>query len=858
MKVDSANMIQHSDKTHTKIIIPDKVKQCFWNIFSSGLPSGYDIEALRKIFLLNLMFFLGSFFLILLGTIEFFLRDFILGIVNLSFFLLLMWFFFYLRKTKNHNFVSLTGTTIAGFFFFFLIAYGGIGNTAYVWTFTYPLVSIFLLGTRRGTVFSLLLLIMACTVFVFGGKFKFFATYNFYLKLRFIPAYITIFLLTFVMEKTRELFRRRLESAKFEIEKTVGKLEQANKSLRESEEKYRTFFNTSKDCVYISSIDGRVLDMNDAAVDFFGYDSKEELWKIKIPDLYDKPEDREKYINVLRKQSYAREFPINMRKKDGSILHALVTTVPKKDDDGNIIAFQGTIRDITDQIKAEKEIRILSKAVEQSPALVMITDPDGKIEYVNKAFTQITGYAFDEVKGKNPRILQSGETPTSVYKDLWNTITSGKSWEGSLKNKTKDGVDFWEKDIIGPILDADGKTSHYLALKEDITEKKAMEEQLRQAHKMEALGTLAGGVAHDLNNVLSGIVGYPDLLLLKLPENSPLRKPLLSIKETGHKAAAIVQDLLTLARVGVAAYEVLNLNTVISEYLESPEYEMMKSFYPDVEVETRLDAGLLNIFGSPIHILKVVMNLVSNSAEAIGIDGKISISTKNRYIGSPVCDYENIDEGNYVALTVSDSGAGISPEDIERIFEPFYTKKRMGKSGTGLGMAVVWGTVKDHKGYIDVQSTEGIGSSFTLNFPVTRQQPAGVQVGLPVEDYMGKGQSVLVVDDVKAQRELASEMLKTLGYCVVAISSGEEAVEYLQNQPADLLILDMIMAPGIDGLETYKRVLKIHPGQKAIIASGYSETDNVRAAQKLGAKQYLKKPYTLENIGLAVKLELKK
>jgi PAS domain S-box-containing protein len=714
----------------------DKIKQCFWNLFSSGLPVDHDLEALRKIFLLKLMFLLGSFFLVLLGTIEFYLQDLLLSTANLSFFLLLLGFFFYLRKTKNYHSVSLIGTAIAGFFFLFLIAYGGIGNTAYMWAFTYPLISIFLLGTKKGSTFSLILLTMACIVFAFGENIVFFTTYNNYLKLRFIPTFITISLLAFVMEKTREIFRGRLESAKSEIEKTVGKLEKANTSLRESEAKYRTFFNTSRDCVYISSIDGCMLDINDAAVDFFGYDSKEELWKIKIPDLYANKEDRANAINIIKEKGYAREYPLKMRKKDGTIIQTLITTVPKKDGNGNIIAFQGSIR--------------------------------------------------------------------------------------------------------------------------DITEKMAMEDRLRQAQKMEALGTLAGGVAHDLNNVLSGIVGYPDLLLLQLPENSPLRKPVLAIQETGLKAAAIVQDLLTLARMGVATYEVLNLNTVISEYLESPEYEKMKSFYPDVEVEARLEADLKNISGSPVHILKVIMNLVSNSAEAIGEKGKIAISTHNRYIDSPVNGYKQIDEGDYVTLIVSDSGIGISAEDMERIFEPFYTKKKMGKSGTGLGMAVVWGTVKDHKGYIDVQSTEGKGSTFTLSFPVTNRKPIEVQSSLPIENYMGQGQSVIVVDDVKEQRELASEMLKTLGYSVTAVSSGEEAVEYLRNTSADLLILDMIMNPGIDGLETYKRILGIHPGQKAIVASGYSETSRVKEAHALGAGQYIKKPYTLEKIGIAAKNELEK
>jgi CheY-like chemotaxis protein len=198
------------------------------------------------------------------------------------------------------------------------------------------------------------------------------------------------------------------------------------------------------------------------------------------------------------------------------------------------------------------------------------------------------------------------------------------------------------------------------------------------------------------------------------------------------------------------------------------------------------------------------------------------------------------------------------PEDLDKIFEPFYTKKVMGRSGTGLGMAVVWGTVKDHDGYIDVQSTEGKGTTFTLYFPVTRQEASKEEAGLSIEDYMGNGQSILVVGDVEESRELASEMLKKLGYSVTQVSSGEEAVDYMKKNSVDLLVLDMIMDPGIDGLDTYKKILELYPGQKAIIVSGFPETERVKEAQKLGAAQYIKKPYTLEKIGLAVKQEFEK
>ncbi|NNL41024.1 MAG: response regulator, partial [Desulfobacterales bacterium] len=384
------------------------------------------------------------------------------------------------------------------------------------------------------------------------------------------------------------------------------------------------------------------------------------------------------------------------------------------------------------------------------------------------------------------------------------------------------------------------------------------ERKLLHAQKMEAIGTLAGGIAHDLNNILSGLVSYPDLLLMDLPEDSPLRDPVLTIQKSGEKASIMVQDLLTMTRRGVAVKKVIDLNEIISEYVKSPEYNKLKSYHPEVEVKTRLDSNLLKISGSPVHLSKIVMNLVSNAAEALPEGGRINITTQNRYIDLPVGSYDDVEEDDYVVLTVADNGTGISPQDLERIFEPFYTKKVMGRSGTGLGMAIIWGTVKDHKGYIDVESTEGKGTVFSLYFPVTRQEIEKDTNNLFINDYMGNGESILVVDDVEEQRYVAQGLLRKLGYSVTTVASGEEATEYMKKKSSDLLVLDMIMEPGIDGLETYKRILKLHPGQKAIITSGFSETSRVREAQKLGVGAYVKKPYMLEKIGMAIKKELQK
>jgi signal transduction histidine kinase len=380
-----------------------------------------------------------------------------------------------------------------------------------------------------------------------------------------------------------------------------------------------------------------------------------------------------------------------------------------------------------------------------------------------------------------------------------------------------------------------------------------IEKKLRQAEKMETIGLLACGVAHDLNNVLTAVIGYPDLLLMQIPENDPLRETVKTIQTSGIKAAAIVQDLLILARRGVVVTKAVNLNDIVCEYQISAEYKMLKSYYPDVEIKTNFDNHLVNIIGSPIHLFKIMMNLVSNAAEAMPKGGTLSISTETRHVTEPIKSYEDIQAGDYAVLKVEDTGTGISTEDLKKIFEPFYTKKVMGRSGTGLGMAIVWGTVKDHNGYIDVQSAENKGTSFTIYFPASSQKLDGKKRSLIFDEYMGNGESILVVDDIKEQRDLTFKMLSVLGYSVKTLSNGEEAIEYLKNNKADLLILDMIMEPNIDGLDTYRKIIKHHPGQKAIMTSGFSETKRVIEAKELGAASYLKKPYKLQQIGLAIR-----
>ena len=520
-------------------------------------------------------------------------------------------------------------------------------------------------------------------------------------------------------------------------------------------------------------------------------------------------------------------------------------------------------REIVERKQAEQLLRESEKQyrtfVDKLPIAVCrsLPGPDGSILMANRAFCRILGFKSEE-DAKNTAVSDFYFDPgeRKQYSDI--LMKKGMIENDERMLVKKDGTPVHTSITARVVYGKNGDVSHFDSIMLDITEQRKLETQLQLAQKMEAIGTLAGGVAHDLNNILGGLVSYPELLLMQIPEDSPLRKSILTIQKSGEKAAAVVQDLLTMARRGVGVSEVLNINDVVSEYLKSPEFERLQLHHPGVHVESHLEKTVLNVKGSAVHLSKTVMNLVANAAEAMLEGGGLTISTENRYVDRPIRGYDHVKEGDYAVLTISDNGTGISPDDMGKIFEPFYTKKKMGRSGTGLGMAVVWGTVKDHQGYIDIQSTEGIGTTFILYFPVTRETLREEEYHSAVASYSGNGESILIVDDVEEQRKIASGLLNALAYSVESVSSGEEAVEYLKTRKVDLLLLDMIMDPGMDGLDTYRNILEIHPGQKAVIASGFSETDRVKALHSLGAGAYIKKPFLLEKIGFAVKEELQK
>ncbi|MBN2332608.1 MAG: PAS domain S-box protein [Deltaproteobacteria bacterium] len=641
---------------------------------------------------------------------------------------------------------------------------------------------------------------------------------------------------------------------------------QSQASLKESEEWLRILIDAIPDIICLKDAAGRRLIANTAYERLFQLEGIDYRGKTddELVRLY--PQLSSLFTTLCKKtdqQAWMYGGSVRLQEvipdAEGEKTVFDIVKVPIVHHDGSPKGLVSIGRDITvarQKSRALRESEEKYRAVlESNPDPVVVYDREGLVVYFNPAFTEVFGWTMAECAGRRLDHFVPEDT-WPLTRMMIDKVKVGESFSGIETSRyTKDGLRIPVTISAAIYHDLQGMPLGSVINLRDISSQKELEAKLQRAQKMEGIGLLAAGVAHDLNNVLAGLVSYPELLLQRVSHDDPLRKALVTIQKSGEKAAAIVSDLLTLARRGVTVDEVVNLNRIIRDYLKSPEGEKLLSLHPTVSITTCLAPDLLNIVGSPVHLLKTMMNLIGNAAESMPEGGVIRIETANRYLDGGMNGYDGLSEGDHVVVQVADDGVGIAPTEVEKIFEPFYSKKIMGRSGTGLGMAIIWNTVHDHHGSIDVQSSEGQGTTFSLFFPASRRQLAKAPGLLSPEEYAGRGETILVVDDQEEQRQIAAEMLGSLGYDVMVAASGEAAVAYLQNNKVDLVVLDMIMT-GIDGLETYKQITACNPGQKTIIASGYSESGRVHEAQRLGAGAYVKKPYLLEKIGLAVRRTL--
>ncbi len=508
------------------------------------------------------------------------------------------------------------------------------------------------------------------------------------------------------------------------------------------------------------------------------------------------------------------------------------------------------LRDISKRKRGEDELRKKSAVVEQSPSLVMITDLDGNIEYVNPRFTDVTGYSLDEVTGKNPRLLQSGETSLEEYRTLWGTITAGGIWDGEFHNRKKDGTLYWEHASISPLRDSSGAITNYIGIKEDITARKTLEAQFIQAQKMESVGRLAGGVAHDFNNMLQVINSYAEIAMLKTDSSQVTYKYLSQIREAAGRSTDLTRQLLAFARKQTVSPKVIDLNDSVSKMLKL----LQRLIGDDIEIVWKPSPSSQQVRIDPSQIDQMLANLSINARDAISENGKLTIETENVVFDAAYCAlHVGSRPGDYAMLAVSDNGSGMDKETLSHVFEPFFTTKGEGK-GTGLGTATVFGIVKQNEGFINVYSEPGVGTTFRIYLPRFKAKGETLKAEAEQPALPRGTETVLVVEDEAGILELTRQLLEELGYRVLTASSPREAIRTYDERgnDIDLLISDVVM-PDMNGRELVRRISATKAGVKYLFMSGY--TADVIANQGVldEGVNFIQKPFSIQQLAVRVR-----
>ena len=516
---------------------------------------------------------------------------------------------------------------------------------------------------------------------------------------------------------------------------------------------------------------------------------------------------------------------------------------PLRGADGAVAAVRCIGRDITRQRLAEELYIKLSRAVDQSPVSIVITDPEGRVQYVNPKFIQATGLTLEDVLDRDVPVLRDGHPTEESYRDFLATVRSGREWHGELSRKRPDGTDLWESIQVTCLRNAAGEITNLLCMREDITERRKLQEELRQAQKMESLGTLAGGIAHDFNNILAVMSGYADLGLLHADDGALIQKSMREIKRAVQRAGGLVRQILTFSRKAEIKFAPLDLNQLVRELVAL----LAETFPRTVNFGLTLQEGLPPLLADQNQLQQVVLNLCVNARDAMPGGGSLTVAT-TICSGGAIPQSDAIRDQNYACLSVTDTGTGMTPEVRARIFEPFFTTKQVNQ-GTGLGLAVVYGIVASHRGFLDVESTPGIGSSFKIYLPLAEKERVAPPVASST-DFPGGTGSILVVDDEAPLRNLLQTVLTRKGYKVTCACDGLEGIDMISD-PAnafDAVLLDLNM-PGASGTVVLSQIKTKRPALKVLMLSGHLTADTRTELERLGQTEFLNKPYLLSEMG---------
>jgi PAS domain S-box-containing protein len=491
-----------------------------------------------------------------------------------------------------------------------------------------------------------------------------------------------------------------------------------------------------------------------------------------------------------------------------------------------------------------------SAALNAAANAVVITDREGRIEWANPAFEALTGFSAEEALGKNPReLIKSGKHDQAFYAGLWDTILAGRVWRGEVVNRRKDGSLYTEEMTITPVPDELGEIRHFVAIKSDITERRRLEEQARAAQKMDAIGRLAGGVAHDFNNALAVILGFSERALRRLAPPDPLHHDLGDIVRTVERSANLTRQLLAFARRQIVAPCVLGLNGAIASLATM----LSRLIGQNVELSIVAGEGLWNVKIDPSQVDQTVVNLVTNARDAIPDVGAITLRTSNVTVDEERCRSRiGLAPGEYVRLTVSDTGAEMDEATRERVFEPFFTTKPEGK-GTGLGLATVYGIVKQNRGFIDVQTERGHGTTFEVYLPRFAGETEQLAEKAKQRPFTGT-ETILLVEDERALLQIVRETLESLGYTVLAASSPGDAILLCEAYPGEihLLLTDVVM-PTMNGKELKESLERIKPGLRTLFMSGYTANTVTHCGIVDADLFFIQKPFTREELAARIR-----